>query len=146
MSEFFRETPFGHTVRLLTGNKVLQYPEERTDFQLPTGYSTSDTFSVPRRDGQSSQGADSSALKISENLEDQGRTDLEGALHNSLSTNEKVHAIVPSVSKDGTILVDWYSSDDHANPQNWSSKKKAFVAMQIWYALRFSPAKSLLLS
>ena len=28
-------------------------------------------------------------------------------------------------------LVDWYATDDPANPQNWSQKKKAFVAFQI---------------
>ena len=39
--------------------------------------------------------------------------------------------IAPVVSKDGTILVDWYRTDDPANPQNWSSKKKFFVALQI---------------
>ncbi|KAF6218025.1 hypothetical protein HO133_006437 [Letharia lupina] len=38
-----------------------------------------------------------------------------------------------TVSKDGAVFVDWYSSDDPANPQNWSSKKKAFVAMQICF-------------
>ena len=39
--------------------------------------------------------------------------------------------VVPVVTSDGTILADWYSTDDPMNPQNWSQKKKAFVALQI---------------
>ena len=36
-------------------------------------------------------------------------------------------AIAPTKTADGTILVDWYTTDDPANPQNWSSGKKAWV-------------------
>ena len=43
----------------------------------------------------------------------------------------KSRPILPAKTADGTILVDWYNTDDPANPQNWSQKKKAFVAFQI---------------
>ena len=43
----------------------------------------------------------------------------------------KSRPIVPTKTSDGTILVEWYSTDDPANPQNWSQKKKAFVALLI---------------
>ncbi|CAF9938534.1 MAG: hypothetical protein ALECFALPRED_007719 [Alectoria fallacina] len=43
----------------------------------------------------------------------------------------KSRPILPARTADGTILVDWYDTDDAANPQNWSQKKKAFVAFQI---------------
>ena len=39
--------------------------------------------------------------------------------------------ITPSKTSDGIILVDWYTTDDQANPQNWSAFKKAWVAAQI---------------
>ena len=39
--------------------------------------------------------------------------------------------IVPVKTADGVTLVDWYNTNDPANPQNWSQKKKAFVALQI---------------
>jgi len=35
-------------------------------------------------------------------------------------------------SLDGFVLVDWYTTDDPANPQNWSSTKKGWVLTQIW--------------
>lgn len=40
--------------------------------------------------------------------------------------------IQPQKTKDGVTLVDWYTTDDPANPQNWSSMKKAFVTFQIF--------------
>ncbi|CAD6570050.1 MAG: hypothetical protein ASARMPRED_003477 [Alectoria sarmentosa] len=43
----------------------------------------------------------------------------------------KSRPILPARTADGTVLVDWYDTDDAANPQNWSQKKKAFVAFQI---------------
>lgn len=43
----------------------------------------------------------------------------------------KSKPILPPRTADGTILVDWYNTDDPANPQNWSQRKKAFVAFQI---------------
>ena len=38
-------------------------------------------------------------------------------------------AIVPTKTSDGVILVDWYTTVDPANPQNWSPNKKLFVAI-----------------
>jgi MFS transporter, DHA1 family, multidrug resistance protein len=35
-------------------------------------------------------------------------------------------------SADGTLIVDWYTTDDAANPQNWSQAKKVFVLTVIW--------------
>ena len=40
-------------------------------------------------------------------------------------------AIVPQKTSDGNILVDWYTTDDASNPQNWSNGKRAFVALLI---------------
>lgn len=39
--------------------------------------------------------------------------------------------IAPQRTSNGDILVDWYTTDDPANPQNWTSWKKAFVGLQI---------------
>lgn len=43
----------------------------------------------------------------------------------------KSRPILPARTADGTVLVDWYNTDDPANPQNCPQKKKAFVAFQI---------------
>lgn len=46
--------------------------------------------------------------------------------------NQVSRPIAPAVTSDGTILVDWYTTDDPENPQNWSSKKKGLVVLQIY--------------
>ena len=60
------------------------------------------------------------------------RRDLEQAYTTATLEKGPTMPIVPEKLDDGTILVDWYDTDDPENPQNWSSKKKYFVAFQIW--------------
>ena len=43
----------------------------------------------------------------------------------------KSRPIIPQRTADGTILVDWYTTDDIENPQNWSTRQKFFVALLI---------------
>lgn len=52
----------------------------------------------------------------------------------TLQENVRSHptAIHPKKTETGITLVDWYSTDDPENPQNWSSKKKFFVVLQIY--------------
>lgn len=38
MAELIRDAPIGQIIRWITGNKLLLYPEERSDFKLPIGY------------------------------------------------------------------------------------------------------------
>ena len=45
--------------------------------------------------------------------------------------------IVPAKLDDGTVLVDWYDTEDPANPQNWSLAKKLFTMTLIWYVSAF---------
>lgn len=60
------------------------------------------------------------------------RADLEQQF--TLSTMEKgpSRPIEPERMDDGTILVDWYDTDDPENPQNWSFGKKVVVSTQIY--------------
>jgi MFS transporter, DHA1 family, multidrug resistance protein len=53
-------------------------------------------------------------------------------------SKEPSRPIIPERTADGTILVDWYTTDDPENPQNWSQGKKAATALQIClYTLAF---------
>lgn len=40
-------------------------------------------------------------------------------------------ALLPTKTADGVILVDWYSTDDPENPQNWTSAKKLLVLLHL---------------
>jgi hypothetical protein len=33
------------------------------------------------------------------------------------------------------VLVDWYGTDDRDDPLNWSSGKKLFTTILIWYII-----------
>lgn len=58
----------------------------------------------------------------------QERFDVERALD---AEKTKSLVIMPTKTSDGNILVDWYTTDDKENPQNWSSGKKWVAMMQI---------------
>ena len=45
---------------------------------------------------------------------------------------EQSRPIIPQRTADGTILVDWYTTDDVENPQQWSTGKKAIASTQIY--------------
>lgn len=64
------------------------------------------------------------------------RSDLEQAYTNATRQEslrqQASRPIQPAVTSDGTILVDWYTTDDPENPQNWSRGKKAVVVLQIY--------------
>ncbi|KAF2026274.1 multidrug transporter [Setomelanomma holmii] len=55
------------------------------------------------------------------------------ALHHTNQTHHTTHsvAITPTKTADGLILADWYTSDDAANPQNWSQARKGWTAFLI---------------
>lgn len=60
------------------------------------------------------------------------RRDLEQAYTTATLEKGPTVPIIPEKLEDGTILVDWYDTDDAENPQNWSLAKKNFVTFQIW--------------
>ncbi|KAF1812051.1 MFS general substrate transporter [Eremomyces bilateralis CBS 781.70] len=60
------------------------------------------------------------------------RAELEHQITKATMERGPTRDIVPERTSDGAILVDWYTTDDPANPQNWSLKKKMFVASIIY--------------
>lgn len=62
----------------------------------------------------------------------QTRRELEEAYTTATLEKGPTAPIIPEKLDDGTILVDWYDTDDPDNPQNWSFGKKSFVTFQIW--------------
>ncbi|KEQ90415.1 hypothetical protein AUEXF2481DRAFT_33957 [Aureobasidium subglaciale EXF-2481] len=56
------------------------------------------------------------------------RFEIEGA---ALETRTASLPVLPVVTNTGEILVDWYTTDDPANPQNWAPKKKYLSAFII---------------
>ncbi|KAI1134505.1 major facilitator superfamily transporter [Hypoxylon sp. FL0543] len=79
MSYIIRDAPVGQFIRFITGNRVLQYPEEKPDFELPDAWaqtlktdSTGSTLSEDRSDPLSSGSSTcSSSLSCTKDEESQ---------------------------------------------------------------------------
>lgn len=155
MRDLIREAPLGQALRLITRNRILKYPEEEEGFQLPEPYIAQlkpsekhNKHSQSRNlDGVLSDSAERENSESSESfghegddVESLGRTRTITSVHTAPYSNERLQAerelglqrtksiiISPQKTEDGVVLVDWYTTDDPANPQNWSRVKRYFV-------------------
>ncbi|KAL8923684.1 MAG: hypothetical protein Q9208_004436 [Pyrenodesmia sp. 3 TL-2023] len=164
MADLFRDAPIGQIIRFVTRNRVLKYPEEKADFQLPEAYNTA-LNSSPVTEKTSKPinplRSDSDGTKPPQALERKktaetinsvnSKDDLEVALTRTRSrettqqwTEQRLEIerdlslertksvpVAPTKTADGNVLVDWYTTDDPDNPQNWSNAKRGLVALQI---------------
>ncbi|KAJ3497047.1 hypothetical protein NLG97_g2202 [Lecanicillium saksenae] len=140
MLDLIREAPLGQAIRFLSRNKLLQYPEEKPDFQLPPEYL--------EKLSQNEKSASSQNLNAEPAPSDSEQTDNSESLKNEEATynDDTVEAqrqlalqptksapIAPQKTADGIVLVDWYTTDDPANPQNWSATKRYFVVFVLCF-------------
>ena len=120
MTDLLRETAAGYFIRLLSGKKLLRFPEEIQGFEPPTSRSIlsestaetpinfSDSSATPadygeiKQDPEMAQGSGVQSRSVGgDEIES---ADLDMALH--LAQSKIIH---PVQTKDGIILVDWYS-------------------------------------
>ncbi|KAH9214000.1 major facilitator superfamily transporter [Leptodontidium sp. 2 PMI_412] len=151
MKDIIRDSTFGQIVRLLSKNKLLLYPEEDPNFKCPKGYNDNTnlpeavvrertrSFFSTASNPHNSYMDDEEAITTPESKDESGsnestdkgeNSDLERA-NTARLERTKSRPILPSKSADGTILVDWYTTDDPEYPQNWSAGKKLYVSFQI---------------
>ena len=143
MKNLVRDAPFGQLVRHLTANRFFKYPEEEPDFQCHTSYTRSQipsshisrsSSSEFANNGKQEESQGSSAVQVSESdiekiaggpiASQVNRTrplpyTVDGLSQDAELALEKAESrpIAPVKTGDGTILVDWYSTDDPDNPQ-----------------------------
>lgn len=155
MSDLIREAPIGQVIRFISRNKFFQYPEEKAGFELPDAYRDA----IEGRSSSSTSESHSPGSVTPPDVEKEASRpeiphakDLEAAVltrtksraattpfteerlevENELALERtKTIPIAPQKTSDGNILVDWYSTDDPANPQNWSNFKRGSVALLI---------------
>ncbi|KAK8221072.1 major facilitator superfamily domain-containing protein [Phyllosticta capitalensis] len=175
MSDLIRDAPIGQIIRYFSGNRLLQYPEERPDYQLPPTYSsrrvslpedqshTKEAESAPQSPNLDKEQEDKESSDTEEEESDTEKfasdqstrtgvpslkkstsgiekvdtrtapqTDLERQVTTATLKKSVSQPIKPKKLDDGTVLVDWYDTDDPANPQNWTFGKKTFAAFQIY--------------
>ncbi|KAI9167197.1 Caffeine resistance protein [Paramyrothecium foliicola] len=155
MEVMIRDSALGQIIRWFTKNRVLQYPEEKPDFKLPDAWiammndSNAHSGDDTARSGPSPPASLSSSSSSSSSLHGRDapkapEEDVEDTASNTTAAAaaaaaaetgetsgslDKVQSIpiVPRRTKDGAILVDWYYTDDEANPHNWSRARRLAV-------------------
>lgn len=138
MESAIRDAPFGQLVRLLTNNKYFQYPEEKPDFKLPDIWlqllNSSDQSNERKVIQQDSNRNHEHSEPLSRASTQTTMQFTEARLEaDEQHEIEKVKSIpiAPRKTQDGSILVDWYYTDDSENPHNWSNRKRALITIMI---------------
>ena len=154
MYDAIRESAYGQIVRYLTKNKYFKYDEEIEGFEIPwdTTQPLDEKAETPEGSPPESAATAHSSDDVSSKAESHSRDahqaeedkEIEEAevpgFAPTLANDEEQQAdlekteskvIVPKRTNDGAILVDWYTTDDQANPQNWSLRKKVYVSFII---------------
>jgi DHA1 family multidrug resistance protein-like MFS transporter len=147
MKDIFRDSTLGQIIRFVTRGKVLPYLENIPGFTIPESFNVEKRATTPseaitpsdiedndpKREDTDVEAQRTINSNIGNNLEDY---DLHLHRSSSIKTSKCRH-IVPTVTRDGKILVTWYTTDDSENPQNWSTFKKCWVALIIWYVSNY---------
>lgn len=125
-----RDAPLGQLVRFFTNNRLFTYPEERPDFKLPEPWirmlSDTELNRIPRPEPATPL-TTSHLNRVHEVVEEH---DVSNAAELDLESKE-FPQVMPRITKDGSILVDWYYEEDTANPHNWSNLRRALLALLI---------------
>lgn len=159
MYDIIREAPLGQLIRFLSKNTLCRYPEDEPGFELPvTWVALLNGEEVEIKATPPVEGSDSllsqqvtvvrphSRSNEDPELAELGKIHTASTIRTMPYTNERMQAertleigrtlslpIVPQKTADNNILVDWYTTDDPANPQNWSSFKKTSVVFMLCF-------------
>lgn len=150
MADLIREAPFGQLLRLISGNRILKYPEEVQGFKLPIQYTmpAEPADKTPglasRQYSNGSAGPNILTQEDKETLDGVSMTRTKSRQYTTPFSADRVAVeqdlelqrtqtipIIPQRTSEGIILVDWYTTDDPANPHNWSSGKRSFITFLI---------------
>jgi DHA1 family multidrug resistance protein-like MFS transporter len=145
MKDIIRESALGQIIRLISQNRILRYPEEEPDFQNPyeKALNRQKLAEISEDVNGESSSSTPSGRVIDEiakptKAEDIDQVDIEKAQTAQIHAGGDNLAFDKVVTSTGHILVTWYTTDDQANPHNWSQRKKGFVTCLIWYPLTLS--------
>ncbi|KAH8779405.1 hypothetical protein BGZ57DRAFT_979602 [Hyaloscypha finlandica] len=144
MADIIREAPLCQTLPWVSGKRLFQYQEERSDFELPLAYTaqlnsekviqrqrTIDSTPITRSPSSSTSTSDRfiESLDVSRTKSradtmphSQGRFEAEQQL---ALERTKTTPTVPLKTSDGILIFGWYTTDDPANLQNWSREQRA---------------------
>ncbi|KAK9243447.1 major facilitator superfamily domain-containing protein [Lipomyces tetrasporus] len=117
MLDIIRASFGGEIIHLLSGGRLLKYPDQQPGFVVPS------TFGVRVADDIVPLSNDpEAALKLADEKLDS---------ESDYSSSSAASTLSPS------YVVDWYGPDDPENPRNWSDMKKLLILAEICF-LTFS--------
>ena len=146
--DIFRDAPFGQLMRYLTSERIFQHPEEKADFKLPEVWLQVMTNTVATKEVTAEtervqddlvaspvNGETGTAAEIERQRQHTQQTRqleklfADGTLPPDTESGDNLQhvmssPIVPKTTNEGNILVDWYCTDDPANPHNWSNRRR----------------------
>ena len=128
MGDLFRDTAAGNLIRLVTRNRLLQYPEEIPGFEFPYPIDDSSSDSMEKPVDLPKVPA-----TISQNYDEtEANTTSKGtACHEDIEQGHNItppqptasQVIHPVKTKDAIILVDWYSTGRSSiSSSHWTGK------------------------
>ena len=127
MKDLLRETFLGKTLRLVSGKRLLLYPEEYSSFIIPEAYkvnpeSVPDTPADAKALNYARESKDEEiGLKGAETFEMQNRADEKAGEYTIVDCESTYWPLNYAQSRTG------YGPNDPENPRNWSFGKKSFV-------------------
>ncbi|GLA08250.1 hypothetical protein AnigIFM60653_009779 [Aspergillus niger] len=120
MKELIRDTAFGKLVRILSGRRLLLYPEERdlelSFIQEPPDVAAKEEVTLPD-------------ITRNESIIEPNR--LETIMSQASYRSHRGSWPVPAPQDKRPIIVGWRPGDSE-NPQNWSTIKKFLVSCLVW--------------
>ena len=145
MAELFRDTVAGQLLRLATGGRILQYPEEK-DSSLWKKYLNTEKSgnmarygSTTRPNDKKTEGEDHDSRHDPITAPASSPTSSSSSSNSSSTTVEADNGLVNTLSRQkvdpekgrDAHIVDWYGPEDPDNPQNWGTFKKVWVTFEI---------------
>ena len=134
-NEVVRAAPLGQVLRFSTKNRLFKYPEEQPNFKLSESWIRIMNHADHDISPQDKTVRSSSASVSNAEQEGGEVSDVKNATQPALESiefaEERPTHLTPKVSHAGTILVDWYSEDDPANPHIRSDLRRELLTLII---------------
>ncbi|KAF3403274.1 Caffeine resistance protein 5 [Talaromyces pinophilus] len=132
LHDVVRDAPLGQLLRYFTNNRLFQYPEEHPGFELPEAWvHMLSNAGLPETKHNGSNTPSTVATLRSDQNTISDTTGEKPDVESGYVSEDKASYMTPKMANDGIILVDWYSDQDPANPQNWSSLRRALISLVI---------------
>ncbi|KAH8897679.1 MFS general substrate transporter [Thozetella sp. PMI_491] len=129
LHDIVRDAPLGQLMRFVTRNHLFQYPEERPDFEFPAAWM--DMIRHAELDGPRTGSATPSTIVNRQRLQDDASSNTNPDISDKCFSGGKATSLATEMTDEVTVLVDWYSDQDPANPHNWSNLRRAILALLI---------------